>query len=541
MKKGIQLRRVKVQKKQQQKEQQQNNTDKKNKTPIPLSTNIDQNIQTIKQDLGNSADIVIRKMNIGSSGNDQIAICYTNGLVDTKTVQNVIIKTLLVDIREAYLQNENKSKLSELFENHTLPGGEITKVTDLDNSKHDLLSGNTILLINGESVGFSIDTKGWASRSIEEPSTQTVVRGPKEGFVESLRTNTALVRRKIKSEDLWIEQIQIGQKTKTDIAILYMNGIVNQKILDEVKTRLKRVQVDGIFEGGSLEELIQDETFTPFPTIYNTERPDSAASNLLEGRVVIIIDGTPFALVAPALFVQFLQSSEDYYQRADMASFLRLLRFVAFMLALLIPSSYIAVTTFHQDMLPTTLLVSLAAQREGVPFPAFIEALLMEIVFEILREAGVRMPRAIGSAISIVGALVLGQAAVDAGIVSNVMVIVVSITAISSFVIPEYNLAIAVRLLRFFFMLLAASFGMFGIIIGLIMMVIHLTSLRSFGVPYLSPMAPFNKEGQKDSLIRLPQWALFSRPKMIAQDDYIREETPAPEPKNSEDLKGEGE
>jgi spore germination protein KA len=278
--------------------------------------------------------------------------------------------------------------------------------------------------------------------------------------------------------------------------------------------------------------MIQDETFTPFPTIYNTERPDAACAALLEGRIVIMVDGTPFVLIAPAVFVQFFQSSEDYYQRADISTSLRFLRFFSFFLALLTPSVYIAVTTFHQEMIPTDLLISLAAQREGVPFPAVVEAIVMEITFEILREAGVRMPRAVGSAISIVGALVLGQSAVEAGIVSASMVIIVSLTAISSFVCPSFNMAISIRLLRFLFMIAAATFGLFGISIGIIIMVAHLASLRSFGVPYLSPMAPFIPAVQKDVLVRAPIWAMFTRPRFISQSDVDREDTSSPKPPN---------
>lgn len=517
-----------------QKKNDHKNKMKNTNKQSPLSSSLDENIDAIKRDLGASSDIVFRTFAFGQEGKHKIGIIFTDGLVDSMIVQDVILKTLMVDLRDAYLKSDSTVKVSELLQNHSLNGGEMEKVFDLKEIKQSILSGDTAILIDSESTGFTIDTRGWEQRGVDEPSTQTVVRGPKEGFVESIRTNTALVRRKIKSEKLWIEEMKIGEETNTDIAILYMKGIANEKVLKEVRSRLNRIKIDGVFEGGTLEELIQDETFTPFPTIFNTERPDAAASNLLEGRIVIIIDGTPFALIAPALFVQFLQSSEDYYQRSDMATFIRLLRYFAFMLALLVPSAYIAVTTFHQEMLPTTLLVSLAAQREGVPFPAFVEAIFMEITFEILREAGLRMPRAIGSAISIVGALVLGQAAVEAGIVSSSMVIVVSLTAISSFVIPEYNLAIAVRLLRFIFMILAATFGLIGIILGLVVMIIHLSSLRSFGIPYLSPMAPYNKAGQKDSLIRLPQWALASRPRLISQKDMKREDTPAPEPKDSE-------
>lgn len=329
-----------------------------------------------------------------------------------------------------------------------------------------------------------------------------------------------------------LEMKQIGTVTQTDVGIMYIKGIANDEIIKEVHTRLDRINIDGILETGYIEELIQDKFLTPFPTLFNTERPDVVAADLLEGRIAIFVDGSPFVLTVPVLFIQFFQAAEDYYQRADIAFLLRVLRFVSFFIALLLPSLYIAITTFHQEMLPTQLLISLASQREGIPFPAFVEALVMEVTFEILREAGVRMPRAIGQAVSIVGALVIGQAAVEAGIISAAMVIVVALTAIASFVFPAFSMAISVRILRFAFMMVAATFGLYGITVGLIALVLHLSSIRSFGVPYMSPFAPFVTADQKDANFRFPHWGLFSRPRFISQQNVIRENSPKPEPNN---------
>lgn len=382
-----------------------------------------------------------------------------------------------------------------------------------------------MLFLEGYQTCIVASTRGWRDRAVSEPQSQTVVRGPRDSFTETLRTNTALIRRRIKSPKLWIESQQIGEFTKTDIALVYIDGIADEQVIQEVKERLSKIDIDGILESGYIEELIQDEDYTPFPTMHNTERPDSVAAGLLEGRIAILVDGTPFVLMVPALFIQFFQAAEDYYQRADISTLIRLMRYMAFFLALLTPSAYIALTTFHQEMLPFALLISIAAQREGVPFPAIIEAFIMEITFEILREAGVRLPRAVGSAISIVGALVLGEAAVQAGLVSPAMVIVVSITAISNFVSPVYDMAIAVRMLRFILMVLAATFGLFGIILGLILMILHLCSLRSFGVPYMTPMAPFVKRDQKDVLIRRSIKKMKTRPKLINEKNISRQKT----------------
>lgn len=385
-----------------------------------------------------------------------------------------------------------------------------------------LLSGETAVLCQGNNFALLIPSKGGKARGVEEPNSQSVIRGPKEGFTENIDTNIALVRRKIKDPNLWIEDFEVGQVTKTNVAIMYMNGIAQEKVIKEVRDRILNIRIDSILESGYIEEMIQDKTFTVFPTIYNTERPDAIAAGILEGRIAILVDGTPFVLLVPAIFVQFFQAAEDYYQRSDISTLLRLLRFIALVVALLAPSLYIAITTFHQDMLPPELLISLSAQREEIPFPAFVEALIMEMTFELLREAGVRLPKTVGQAISIVGALVIGQAAVEAGFVSAAMVIVVSITAISSFIIPAYNMAISIRILRFAMMGLAATFGLFGIVAGIIGIIQHLCQLRSFGVHYMSPLAPVILEDQKDTGIRVPWWGMKSRPSSINGHNHIR-------------------
>nr|WP_240689471.1 spore germination protein [Ammoniphilus sp. YIM 78166] len=491
----------------------------------PLKCSLQENIQRVKETLGNSGDIIIREIRIGQDERLKAAILYTDGLSNKNAIHDFIMETLMLNVQGTDLVQKMSSASHPLalLKESILAVGDIQDVFDFETLLDWLLSGRTIFLLDGYAQGFSIGMSGWEDRGVTEPSTQTVIRGPKEGFSESLRTNTALIRRKIKDPHLWLESRKIGRVTKTDVAIMYIKGIANDKVIEEVRIRLERIDIDGILESGNIEELIQDETYTPFPTVFNSERPDVIAAGLLEGRIAILIDGTPFVLLVPALFTQFYQSAEDYYQRADIGTLLRLLRFLCFFLALIAPSLYVAIVTFHQEMIPTPLLISLAAQREGVPFPAFVEALIMEITFEILREAGVRMPRAVGQAVSIVGALVIGQAAVEAGFIAPAMVIVVSITAIASFVVPSFNMSISIRILRFGLMGLAASFGLFGITVGLIALVLHLSSLRSFGVPYMSPFAPLIVADQKDSIIRVPQWAMFTRPRLISQKNVVRE------------------
>lgn len=505
-----------------------------NSKTTPLSKNLSENIYIIKEKTGNSSDIMIRVFPFGKHGDIGMAVAYTDGMSDKAFIQEFILETLMIYVRQALLDETiiTTKEPYDVIKDHSLPIGNMTEVYHVEDLLFHLVSGDSVIMIDGYDKCIIASSRGWADRGVPEANSQTVVRGPKEGFSETLGINTSLIRRRIKDPNLWIETKKIGERTKTDVTILYLKNLASDNLVKEVHKRLDQINVDSILESGYIEELIQDETFTPFPTVFNTERPDVVAAAILEGRVAIMVDGTPFVLIVPALFVHFFQSSEDYYQRADISIAIRFLRYIAFFLSLLTPSLYIAITTFHQEMLPTPLLVSLAAQREGVPFPAIVEAFLMELTFEILREAGIRMPRVIGPAISIVGALVLGQAAVEAGIVSSAMVIVVALTAISSFVSPAFNMSITVRLLRFGFMILAGTFGLFGIILGLITLILHATSLRSFGIPYMAPFAPFILQDQGDTILRFPRWALKQRPKLTNQKDSVREQTPVPQPGN---------
>lgn len=483
-----------------------------------ISKSLPDNIKQIEESLGKSNDLIIKQIRIGKNNAIKTAIAYIDGLANKNFIQNVTLE-ITNQINSPAITQKNVLNYIKYL---PLAAGKLTDIMDFETLLFHIVSGNTVILADGCKAGLVLDSRSVESRSVEEPSSQTVVRGPKDGFTERLRINTALIRQRIKNKNLRIENRLIGQVTKTDVSILYIRGIANDKLVQEVRARLSRINIDGILESSYIEELIHDSPYTLFPTVFSTERPDVITAGLLEGRIAILVDGTPFALLVPALFIQFFQSSEDYYQRFYIGSLIRILRYIAFFLTLLVPSFYIALTTYHQEMIPMRLLTSLAAQREGVPLPAFLEALTMEITFEILKEAGIRMPRAIGSAISIVGALVLGQAAVEAGLISAVMVVVVSLTAISSFIMPSYSMANAVRVLRFGFMLLASMMGIYGIFIGLFTMLLHLCSLRSLGVPYMSPLSPTTDSIWQDSLIRSPFWKISIRPTFASRHNLTR-------------------
>ncbi|MDA8235479.1 MAG: spore germination protein [Clostridia bacterium] len=485
-----------------------------------VDSRLDNNLQRLKGIFEGCADVVFREFSLGTEEPVRAALLFVEGLVEMVAINENIMKPLMY---EAGHRNPAITNIFKLVKEKALTIGKVNETTNMEEVVEFILSGYAAIFIDGSQQVMLAHVRGGEHRAVEEPSSEVVVRGPREAFTETLHTNISLVRRRLKNPDLKVEMRKVGRRTKTDLAILYIKGIVNEKIIREVKERLNRVDVDGTVASRSLGEIIQDTSWTPFPLITYTERPDKLTAQLLEGRVAIMVDGTPIILTVPVLFMEQLQSSEDYYEGFFPASAIRLLRFMAINIALLLPSLYVAVTTFHQEMLPTPLLISLAGAREGVPFPAFVEALVMEITFEILREAGIRLPRPAGQAVSIVGALVIGDAAVSAGIVSPAMVIIVSLTGIASFTIPGYSFALALRLLRFPIMFLAATLGLFGIMMGLIFLLIHLVSLRSFGMPYMSPIAPATYGDWKDTFVRFPWWAMVTRPRLIGQKDPVRQ------------------
>jgi spore germination protein KA len=475
-----------------------------------------QQIQTV---FGSTADLMIENIKIGQQDG---LLFYLTTMTDWQVVTNKVLYPLTesVDQKEQILTDAQWQNYGE-----KIFSGSQHSFIELEQDIVDaIVNGEAVIFVDGKQSVLSIKIKAFEKRGIEEPTTQTIVRGPKDGFNEDIHTNLSLLRKRIKNPALRFENYTIGTETSTSVYLAYVDGILNKKILEEIQKRLADIDTNTLFDSGVLEELIEDKTFSPFPLLYNTERPDVIAAHLISGKFALIVDGSPFVLSAPATFSDFTSVSEDYYQPFMMGSFMRIIRYVAFLLALLLPSFYVSVITYHHEMIPTQLLISVMSQREGIPFPAVVEALLMEITFEILREAGIRMPRAVGGTISIVGGLVIGQAAVEAGIVSNIMVIVVALTAIASFVSPIYSFAISTRLLRFLYIILASVFGLYGVFLGMIMLVAHLTSLRSFSVPYLAPFAPFTWQDHGDMLIRLPVWAMKKRP------SYLQTENPNKQP-----------
>ncbi|WP_066250189.1 spore germination protein [Neobacillus drentensis] len=484
----------------------------------PISSDLSKNEQILKDLFQNCFDFVIRPINI--TGKPKILLIYLEGLIDTKTLENVLLKPMLFEGLPSGL-GEIRT-IGQVIEEQLIAVTPIKTVSQIKELVNGVLKADVGILIEGQTDALLASLAGFEKRDVEEPTSEITIRGPRDGFTESIGTNTTLLRRRIRSTRLKFEPLSLGELSQTDVVIAYIEGIALDSLLEEVRKRLGRIQIDAILESEYIEEFIEDVPHSPFPQIQNTERPDIVTANLLEGKVAIIVDNTPFALLVPMTFWDGMQAVEDYYERHIYTSFIRMIRYVLFNMALYLPSIYVALTTYHPKLIPTKLLISIAAAREGVPFPTIVEALLMEFVFEGLREAGIRLPKAVGSAVSIVGALVVGQAAVQAGIVSAPTVIVVATTGIASFSIPRYNLGTALRLTRFAMLILAGIFGFYGITLGFITLTIHLVNLRSFGVPYFTPVAPQIPRDLKDVLVRSPRWALQTGPMFTFGKDKQR-------------------
>ncbi len=473
-----------------------------------LFKDIDENVQTIKALFRNSFDVLFQEINIVNENKLKAVIIFINGLTSKSSIESNVVKPLL-----AHINTTSKEALIDLLDKNELMLTDFTPCDYLDQTIEAILVGRTIILIDGCDYAFEMDTSHWKERDVTEPNAESVVRGPREGFTENMITNTALIRRKIKTPRLTFESLKIGKLTQTQVIIASIEGVTNNNLIKEMKIRLSRIDTDSVLDAGYIEQFIEDEPFSLFPTVGFSEKPDVIASKLLEGRIALIVDGSPDVLSVPHLFIETIQSSEDYYTRPWYASFIRLLRLLSLIIVLYFPSVYIAAQTYHQEMLPTQLFITMAASKEGVPFPAVIELLIMSVLFEILKEAGVRMPKPIGLAVNIVGALVLGEAAVEAGLVSSPIVMITALAGIAGFTI--YPLNDSITFLRFAFIILGAVSGLFGITIGSIFVLIHLVSIRSFGAPYMSPLAPRNKNGLIDSIIRGPLWMMNHRPRAI--------------------------
>jgi spore germination protein KA len=486
-----------------------------NKFATDIQSNI--NYLNTKFNVPVNKDFKIREINL--TDNIKAFIAYMDGMVDRITINNSILKPLLKDIKS---EIEKKGCQLEYVVTNILETNQTTEITKPSEAIYEILSGNTCIYIDGCDYCISCETKGFDKRSVEKPFTEGLVRGPQEAFNENLRTNVTLVRKIIKDNNLTTEFFKLGKRNNIQCAVMYINGLTNPAIVNEVKRRINSLNADMIMSDGMLEQFIEDSPWTLIPTILNTERPDRTASHILEGRVAIIADGSPNALIVPVTLHSFLHTSEEAFIRWPLGTLIRLIRAFAIFVAALLPALYIGLVDFHREMIPTDLMIAIISAKENVPFPTIVEILLMELAFELIREAGIRIPGIIGNTLGIIGALILGQAAVQANIVSPVLIIIVAVTGLGNFAIPNFSVAFAVRVIRFVFILAAAVLGFYGIGLVLLGVMALLVNMKSFGVPFLSATSPKTHFGL-DVFTRAPVWKQEMRPDYLNPLDTRRQ------------------
>lgn len=495
--------------------------DNNNQLTVDLSYNLEDNIAILKKLFDRCGDVVQKSFVLErEKGPVKIHIIYIDGLTDNKMIEETIIRPLSYEWRG----NSEKSVWESILyrEAQTV---DIRKETSFDRTVASVLKGDTAVFVNGYKETLIISSKKLPLRSISENETEAGMRGPKDSFNEGFRQSTALIRRRIKDSKLKVEQGTIGQRSRTDYALMYLDDLASPELVNNIKERLDKYDIDAIFDSGMAEHLMEEKWYSPFPVFQSTTRPDKVAAGIVEGRVAVVFDNSPEVIIAPTNFNMLLQASDDYYNRWAVGTFARILRYIAAFIAIAFPGFYIAVTVYHSEMLPTRLLYAIASARSMVTFPIVVEMLIMEFLFELLREAGIRLPGPLGNTIGVVGGLIVGQSAVEAGIVSTIVVIVVALTAIASFAIPNEEFASVFRLLKFFIILTSAVFGLYGFILGLLIVAIHLSELKSFGVPYMMPVVAGSADGmqsKQDFVVRSPIKVMKKRPIWAKGKNRIR-------------------
>jgi spore germination protein len=485
--------------------------DYKGKKPSAV---LEENIKLITDLFGESQDYIGRKFAPGGAGAPWLYMAYFDAMTNREAMDFTVIKRLF-DMDWASLTAEEKDGIYETLRDRGIATTDISETDDMFDILYFIHAGDTAVFIEGCQKVIVVATRGFPNRGIQSAETEVVVQGPREAFSEVMRFNTALIRRRIRDNSLVVKQSKLGKRSLTDIAVVYMKDIVRPAVLAEVEKRLEEIDIDAILDSGGVEQLIEENWLSPFPQVQLTERPDKAASSILEGRIAVIIDNSPFVMIVPVTLNAFFQASEDYYSRWQVMSVTRFLRFAGAFIAIALPGIYIAFALFHPSMIPLLMVSQLAEASRAVPFPAVLEFFMLDAAFELLREAGIRLRSASGGTIGIVGGIIIGQAAVEAGLVSPIVVIIVALTGIATFSIPSVSLVYGFRLVKYGIMILAGFFGYFGLLIGLIITLVHLADLKSFGFPYLMPFAASelnSHEDLKDSLFRFPLFCMKKRP-----------------------------
>lgn len=494
--------------------------DELNKITAPLTKNLQENIDTMDALFKDCADAIKRKMTVGGINKVDIYFVYIDNMVDKTLLEEDTLRNLIYRMDDMPAQDQ-----FDYIKDKGLRSADISEVVTMYEAVKFILGGDTIILVDGYDKALKVSVRGMASRGVPTAENEVAVRGSKESFSEALYINRVLLRRRIKDTNMKIVQTTVGTRTLTDVAIVYIEGVARPEVVEEIQQRIREFVVDGIFDSGMLEQLTERNVFSPFPEFQATERPDKAASALVEGRVVLIVDNSPMALLLPTTMNSFFQASDDTYSRWEVATMIRIIRFLGAFITVALPGLYIAVVNYQPELLSSALALSFAAAREGVPFSVLFEVILMEFAFEMLLEAGIRLPGPMGSTLGIVGGLVIGDAAVSANLVSPMVVIIIAMTAISAFTVPNEAFSAAFRVVRYLIIILSAFFGLYGFVLGIMILLIHLAGLKSFGVPYLLPFAASGLGGKsdgRDAIIRYPLNKLKDRPSYAKDDARVR-------------------
>ena len=473
--------------------------------PQPVSVTAAANAAVIRHYLGDGMDVAVKEFSLANG--QPAVVFYIDGMVDKDTLNRDIVAPLVNADKKGFFT------VAELAEGK-LHLGSVTMVKTMAEVIDAVLQGLIALFVEGDGTALLTEAVSWPQRSVEEPGTDVVVRGPREGFIEAMRPNVTLLRRRIHHPDLRVETVRIGRYTHTDVALVYISSVADAQALALLRKRLAEIDIDAVLDSGSVEQFIEDSPGSVFPTVGVTEKPDIAAAKMLEGRIAVIVDGSPAVLTVPMLFVEGLQSPEDYYTRTWYACWVRLIRGAALFLSVFLPGIFVAACTWHQQIIPFRLFLSIAAAEAQTPFSVGFSLLLIGVVYEVLREAGIRLPKPAGQAISIVGAIVMGDAAVSAGLISAPVLITLAITVVASFVAVTF--VDSSTLLWLIFLFLGWAFGFFGIFAGSLFLLVYLCSLESFGLAYFAPFGPVHLPGLRDSLFRAPLWLLKLRPRHMS-------------------------
>ena len=483
-----------------------------------VSANLRENEKYLRSRLENCSDILIRPMRLGDKHKVDCLMVYIEVAVSNMMLDDSALGKMINHFWEI-----SPEDIQEFVRHNSLGIADVKKLENLDESIDAMLAGNAVFFIDGYDKAMKISSKGYPSTGVMEAESEKVLRGSREGFSDSVKSNSALIRKRLRDTRLKVEEYKIGVRSHTLTQVLYMDDLVHEGLLEEVKERLEEFQIDGILDSGMLEQLTEDVWYSPFPQYQTTERPDRAVQEILKGKVVILCDNSPEALILPGNFSSFMESSEDWYHRFEMASFLRILRYLAVIMATVLPGLYLAVIRFHTQILPSALILSFAEAREGVPFSSVVELIFLELAFELIREAGVRVPGSLGNAIGIVGGLVIGQAAVEANLVSPIVVMIVALTALGSMTVPNEEFAAAFRLVKYGFLILGGYLGIYGIVLGIYLVIGHLAGLISFGSPYLVPFIKKEQKGSRgEGVLRVPLRKRVLRPLYAREEQKIR-------------------